>query len=72
MTLAKRKDNYLTKRALKQATSKGIKAASKNAIDVADSVVIVKDGWVVRRFKDGNVDKISKLPKVRPDQIVLD
>jgi len=72
MTQSNRNEGYLTKRILKQATAKGFRDASKNAVDVADSVVVVKDGWLVKRFKNGKVVKIKKLPKIKPSKIVLD
>ena len=48
-----KQDNYLTKRRLKSATAKAIKKASIEAYEVTDSVVTVKNGWVVRQFKNG-------------------
>ena len=53
MTQEKNKEKYLASRAVKRATSKGLKEASENAMEVADSMVVVQDGWVVRIHKDG-------------------
>lgn len=72
MSQSANKEEYLTSRVLKRATSKGFKEASKNAMEVADSVVVAKEGWVVRIHKDGTTQKIKKIPKVSSRKLVLD
>ena len=72
MAQARNKEEYLTSRALKRATSKGLKEASENAMEVADSMVVVQDGWGVRIHKDGKTQKIEKIPEINSDQFVLE
>lgn len=72
MTQSAKKEEYLTSRALRSATSKGLKEASENAMEVADSIVTAKDGWIVRLHKDGRTQKIKKIPAVKSRAIVLD
>lgn len=64
---------YLTKRALKRTSKKAITSASQRAMKIAGYIVVVKDGWVVRIYKDNKIEKIKKLsPKVKPQEIILD
>ncbi|MCP5347100.1 MAG: hypothetical protein R3F41_08110 [Gammaproteobacteria bacterium] len=65
MTQVQQKKAYLGKRELKRAASKGIREASKQAMEVAGSVLTVEDGWLVRRYEDGRVEKIEKLPAAK-------
>jgi hypothetical protein len=53
---------YLTKEALNRATRKGSMQAAKQAMEIAGSVVTVKDGWVVRQFRNGSIERLEKLP----------
>ena len=63
---------YLTKKLLIRATSKGFKEASANAMSVAGSIVIVKNGWVVRKFKNGKEERIEKVHKSSTRTLALD
>ena len=63
---------YLTKRVLNRATSKGFKEASANAMSVAGSVVIVKNGWVIRKFENGNEERIEQVQKSSTRTLALD
>ncbi len=67
-----KQDNYLTKRRLKSATAKAIKKASSEAYEVTDSVVTMKNGWVVRQYKNGKTTRIKKIPQVTAADVVLD
>jgi hypothetical protein len=57
------KEKSLTKDVLNRAVSKGIREASANAMETAGSVVTVKSGWVVRKHKDGKIEKIEKIAR---------
>ena len=72
MTQRERKEEYLTSRHLNHATSKGFKEASENAMEVAESIVVARDGWIVRLHKDGQIEKLRKIPKVDRPRLVLD
>jgi hypothetical protein len=52
---------YLTKRmVISKAKSAGRKAA-KNAMEIMGYVIISEGGWVVKKYKDGRVEKLSRL-----------
>jgi len=53
---------YLTKRIIVRATSKGMKVASKETMDIMGHNVIAQDDWVVRKYKDGSIEPITKIP----------
>ena len=64
---------YITKRILLRTSHRAIDLASKKAMRIAGYIVKVQDGWVVREYKDGTIQKILKLsPKVKPQEIILD
>lgn len=64
---------YITKRILLRTSKKAIMHASKKAIRIAGYVVKVENGWVVREYKDGSIQRILKLsPKVKLQEILLD
>lgn len=67
------KTTYLTKRSIVRASGKAVRQASQRAMKVAGYVVVEKDGWVVRKNRDGSLERISKLsPKVKPQDVILD
>lgn len=71
-TKSSKNTKYLTKRVLERATSNAFNKASKNAMTVAGSVVIVKNGWVVRIFENGDEKRIEPLKKSRNQTLALD
>lgn len=52
---------YLTKRVVDRATRRGIKAASQETMKIMGYNVIVKDGWVVKKYQDGTIEKLEKV-----------
>lgn len=65
---AKRKSEsnpaYLTRRILKSATRKAFTQAAEETMDVMGYNLVAKDGWLVKVYKDGRFEKISKLKSV--------
>ena len=53
----------LTKKILIKAASVGFSKAAAKTMKVMGYNIIVKDGWVVKKFADGRIKKISKLEK---------
>ena len=53
----------LTKKILIKAASVGFSKAAAKTMKVMGYNIIVKDGWVVKKFADGRIEKISKLEK---------
>ena len=56
---------YLTTRALERALSKATRNLTEEAMELMGYIVITEDGWVVKKFKDGSVEKIEKIKKVK-------
>jgi hypothetical protein len=52
---------YLTKRMVVATAKAAGRRAAKKAMEVMGYVVVSEDGWVVKKFKDGRVEKMSKL-----------
>jgi len=52
---------YLTKRMVVATGKAAGRRAAKNAMEVMGYVVVSEDGWVVKKIKDGRVEKLSKL-----------
>ena len=64
---------YLTKRLLVSAAKKGIRKAAEETMQVMGYNLIAKDGWVVKMFADGTIEKISPIKLVKtPNGIKLD
>lgn len=63
----------MTKRLLVNESTKAIHDASKRAMRIAGSTVIVQDGWIVRRYADDSIKRIKKLDStIRNQTITLD
>jgi len=58
---AKRPSVYLTKRRLASAARAGIRKAAKETMKVMGYTVIAHEGWVVRKYEDGHIEKISRI-----------
>ena len=61
----------LTRKILKEAASVGFSKAADKTMKVMGYNVIVKNGWVVKKFADGRIQKISKL-KTNNNPVILD
>lgn len=68
---AKVNSDSLTKKILKEAASVGFSKAAAKTMKVMGYNVIVKNGWVVKKFADGRIQKISKL-KTNNNPVILD
>ena len=62
---SKIKTNYLTTRILVQAANKAFAKAAEQTMKVMGYNVIVQGDWVVKKFQDGTIEKISKLEKIK-------
>ena len=63
---------YLTKRILVSAARSGIRKAAKETMDIMGFNVIVKDGWVVKIYPDGTIEKLERLESPENTKLVLD
>lgn len=52
---------YLTKRMVVRKATRAGQEASTKAMDAMGYVVTTEGSWVVRKFKDGRVEKITNL-----------
>ena len=53
--------SYLTKRILTSAAKSGFSSAAAATMQAMGYNVIVQNGWVVKKFADGRIEKITKL-----------
>jgi len=66
MAKAKKKSSkqppaYLTKRILVSAARTGVRNAAVETMKLMGYTVIAHEGWVVRKYQDGHIEKISSL-----------
>lgn len=54
---------YLTKRTLISSAKSAGKAAAEKAMDLMGYVVVAENGWIVKKYRDGNVVRISQVRK---------
>ncbi len=67
------KKPYLTKRLLVSAAKRGIRKAAEETMQIMGYNVIAKEGWVVKIFADGSIEKISPIKLVKtPNKLKLD
>jgi len=64
---------YLTKRILVRAARRGVRIAAAETMEVMGYTVIAHNGWVVKKYADGTIKKLSKIEhQQRPKRIHLD
>ena len=52
---------YLTKRRLASAARSGIRVAAAKTMEVMGYTVVAHEGWVVKKYADGTIEKIIPL-----------
>lgn len=52
---------YLTKRILITAANAGIRRAAIETMDIMGYTIIANNSWVVKKYADGRIEKISKI-----------
>lgn len=57
----KTEEAYLTKRFLVRKATQAVKVAAEESMAVMGYNVIEHEGWIVKKFKDGKIEKIEKL-----------
>ena len=70
--LTKRRNNYFTKRIARTAARIGFNNASKETLAVMGYNVIAQDGWVVKKYSDGLIEKIKPIQTATVSSLVLD
>lgn len=73
LLMAEQKKEYLTKRILYSRINKACKEASEDAMASVGFVVVAEEGWVVRKYPDGRIERIKPIDTVeQPKTIHLD
>lgn len=62
---------YLTKRIVASAAKNGAQKAARRAMNIMGHVVVAHDGWVVKQFADGSIQRLEAIPNSNT-QVVLD
>lgn len=58
-------DDELTAEFIEAALKEGTKNLTQIAMDLMGSVVTIEDGWCIRKYKDGKIEKIKRIRKVK-------
>ena len=68
-----KKDNleYVSKRLVARGSKRAFKKAAGKAMEENGYVVVAKDGWVVKEFSDGRIERLHKLDIVDLNTEVL-
>lgn len=67
------KKKYISKRLVERKSKVAFKSAAKKAMTNIGYVIVVKDGWVVKEYSNGKVEKIEKLSSHSANQkLILD
>jgi len=68
-----KKDNleYVSKRLVARGSKRAFKKAAGKAMEENGYVVVAKDGWVVKEFSDGRIERLHKLDVVDLNTEVL-
>jgi len=63
---------YLTKRLLISSAKSGVRKASEDTMHVMGYLIVVQDGWVVKKFPDGTIERIEPIAPAENINIKLD
>ena len=69
---ASNKRPYLTKRRLASAARTGIRKAAVETMELMGYTVIADNGWVVKKYADGHIEKISQIETINNGSLALD
>lgn len=58
---------YVTKRLLKRGAKRAFKSASKEAMKANGYIVVVADGWLVKEYSDGRIERLEELDTEQAD-----
>lgn len=63
----------LTKRVVVRAGGNAVRKASARAMELEGFIVKADNGWVVRHYADGRIERLKRISTVKPtSKIVLD
>lgn len=61
---------YLTKRKLASAARAGVRKAAEETMQLMGYTIIADNGWVVKKYADGHIEKISPIETVNTNGIL--
>ena len=62
------KTAYLTTRTIERALSKATRNLTADAMELMGYVITVEDNWVVKKYKDGTIERIEEIEKITLDK----
>lgn len=64
---------YISTRLVSRKSKSAFQEGSKKAMEVNGYVVIAHDGWVVKKFSDGRIERLEKLDNdIQNLKLILD
>jgi hypothetical protein len=63
---------YISTRLISRKSKRAFRDGARRAMTANGYVVIVYDGWVVKKFSDGKIEKIEKLSDTHNLKVILD
>ncbi len=71
--MGKTNKRYITKRLVVKKSNGEFKRAASKAIQDNGYVIVAKDGWIVKEYLDGNIERIRRIDTNDVNQeIILD
>ena len=63
---------YLTKRILVSSARRAGLKASKEAMQIMGYIVVAQDGWIIKKFADGRIEKLEAIEPAENVEIAFD
>lgn len=64
---------YISKRLVEQKSNSAFREAAKKAMELNGYVVIAHEGWLVKKYSDGRIEKLERLQNDRRSlEVILD
>lgn len=70
--MKKIKLKYISTRLVSRKSKRAFQEGAKRAMAANGYVVIVNEGWVVKKFSDGRIEKIEQLSGTKNLKVILD
>jgi len=70
--MKKVKLKYISTRLVSRKSKSAFQEGAKRAMAANGYIVIVNDGWVVKKFSDGKIENIEQLSDTHNLKVILD
>ncbi|QDH78192.1 hypothetical protein FKX85_03710 [Echinicola soli] len=71
--MSKENLKYISTRLVERKSSKAFKEGAKKAMEINGYVMVAENGWVVKKFKDGQIEKVKEISHGSENQkLILD